>query len=358
MAKKAKLLSIIIPTYNRGNIIAYTLSLFHDQIIRNKEEVELIVCNNASTDNTLEILRSMLKDDEWFTCVNYPDHVGIDLSIQRSINNANGTFFNLFGDDDVPSPTMVETVLTAIKNHPQIGLITYNRMNGFSDSSIQLRGLSVKNNTFDQHEILYTDSKKFTERYYGDMGFLSVDVVNMNVWKKGLPNYNPEHEGYSFLTVMHSGAIGYNCLYIQYPLCIQRDVLKGGNEHEFSNVRLGVYQFVSIPRILRRLEELGAINNWKQCFTHYYPNQLDDWYYTFVCGAADNPEEYSKYYNEIITYQSNKSRINNTKKLFVSAGKRGYVFAKIAFKIKTNGLSYIYFYFQRSLRRLWHKILK
>lgn len=349
---KEKLLSIVIPTFNRGNVIEYTLSLLHDQVVRNANEVELIVCDNASSDDTAEILNSILQKEPWFTYVHYVDHVNIDDSIRRSIVNAKGKFINLFGDDDVPFPYMVDTILNALKRNKNIGLLTFNAIQGYSDASLVLRDLKIKVNTFENYETFYTDSRLFTETFYGNMGFISVNVINREVWDKGLVNFNNEHEGYAFLTVMFSGAIGYDCMYLQTPLCYQRIVLRGGNEHEFTNVKLGIFQFVGIPRILKRLEELGAINSWRQCFMRYYPNQLENWYYAFVCGAADNPEEYSKYYNEIITYQSNRNRIKNTKKLFACAGKKGYIFAKIVFKITTNGWSYLFSYLRRLMKRL------
>ena len=50
-----KLLSILIPTYNRAEVLKFTLSFFESQIIRNSDVVELIVCDNNSDDvNILE----------------------------------------------------------------------------------------------------------------------------------------------------------------------------------------------------------------------------------------------------------------------------------------------------------------
>lgn len=354
-----KILTIIIPTYNRGEVISYTLSLLHDQVVRNSEDVELIVCNNASTDSTAEVLCSLLETEQWFRCVNYSEHVNIDYSILRSIENANGKFFWLFGDDDIPSPAIVETLLNSLKKYPQIGLLTFNSLTGVSDYSLQLRNLNVKDSVYSYDEIVYTESKLFTEKYYGRMGFLSVDVVRTEVWHKGLKNFDPNHEGYSFLTVMHSGAIGYDCLYIEYPLCIQRCVLKGGNDHEFSNTDLGIYQFVGIPRILKRLEELGAIDSWRKCFDNYSPGLYDRWYYRIVTAIAKNPQKYSMYYDEIIEYQSNKKRISDTKKLFASIGKLTFtlIYHRLLLKAK-GGIPYLFTELKNDYKTLKKKVKK
>lgn len=356
---KQKLLTIVIPTYNRGEVIPYTLSLLHDQVVRNSDEVELVVCNNASTDCTAEVLCSLLETEQWFRCVNYSEHVNIDYSILRSIENANGKFFWLFGDDDIPSPAIVETLLNSLKKYPQIGLLTFNSLTGESDYSLQLRNLNVKDSVYSYGEIVYTESKLFTENYYGRMGFLSVDVVRTEVWHKGLVNFDINHEGYSFLTVMHSGAIGYDCLYIEYPLCIHRCVLKGGNDHEFSNADLGIYQFVGIPRILKRLEELGAIDSWRKCFDSYSPGLFDGWYYRIVTAIARYPQKYSKYYDEIIEYQSNKKRISVTKKLFASIGKPNFtlIYHRILLKAK-GGLPYLLSELKKEYKTIKKKVKK
>jgi glycosyltransferase involved in cell wall biosynthesis len=346
---KQKLLSIILPTYNRGEIISYTLSLFHDQVVRNSDDVELIVCDNASTDNTKEVIQSILKQEQWFKCINYDEHVSIDLSILRSIDNVNGKFFWLFGDDDIPSPSVVDTLINSLNKFPQIGLLTFNRLLGTSDASLQMRAMSVYNSTFNEYEILYKDSRFFVEKYYGQMGFISVNVVRTEVWQKGLKNFDINHQGYSFLTIMFSGAMGYECLYLEYPLCVQRYVLKGGNEHEFSNIELGIYQFISIPRILKKLEELGAIQNWKQCFNNYQPNQNNYWYYSLITTIAELPEKYSSYYNELIEYQSNHNRIADAKKIFSIKCRKMFVLYKFFFKFKAKGGGY---YIYKRIKKL------
>lgn len=356
---KQKLLSIILPTYNRGEIISYTLSLFHDQVVRNSDDVELIVCNNASTDNTKEVIQSILKQEQWFKCINYDEHVSIDLSILRSTDNVNGKFFWLFGDDDIPSPSVVDTLINSLNKFPQIGLLTFNRLLGTSDASLQMRAMSVYNSTFNEYEILYKDSRSFVEKYYGQMGFISVNVVRTEVWQKGLKKFDINHQGYSFLTIMFSGAMGYECLYLEYPLCVQRYVLKGGNDHEFSNAELGIYQFVGIPRILKKLEELGAIDSWRRCFDHYSPGLYDGWYYGIVTAIAKNPQKYSMYYDEIIEYQSNKKRISDTKKLFASIGKLTFtlIYHRLLLKAK-GGVPYLFTELKNDYKTLKKKVKK
>ena len=51
-----KLISIAIPTLNRRELLKFTLSHFITQIEPVKDEVELVVCNNASEDGTVSMI--------------------------------------------------------------------------------------------------------------------------------------------------------------------------------------------------------------------------------------------------------------------------------------------------------------
>ena len=51
-----KIISVVIPTLNRSEYIIATLEHWREQIRRNEEKVELIVCNNGSSDNTVQVL--------------------------------------------------------------------------------------------------------------------------------------------------------------------------------------------------------------------------------------------------------------------------------------------------------------
>jgi glucosyl-dolichyl phosphate glucuronosyltransferase len=53
-------ISIIIPTYNRGNYIGLTIQSFLDQDYK-KGDIEIIVCDNNSTDQTKEVVSKLAK---------------------------------------------------------------------------------------------------------------------------------------------------------------------------------------------------------------------------------------------------------------------------------------------------------
>ena len=57
-----KIISVVIPTLNRKNYLAETLEHFIPQFERNQNVVELIICNNASDDDTDSFMRSITEN--------------------------------------------------------------------------------------------------------------------------------------------------------------------------------------------------------------------------------------------------------------------------------------------------------
>lgn len=114
MGNKKPLLSICIPTYNRGDILNVTLSsLVKDSAFG--EDVEIIISDNASTDNTHEICNSYV--EKYDNIYYYRNSENIkDQNFIRVLSLANGKYIKLFNDTLRFKPEMLEKMLGVIKN--------------------------------------------------------------------------------------------------------------------------------------------------------------------------------------------------------------------------------------------------
>ena len=299
-----KLLSVIMPTYNRAWIIEYSLNLIKNQVVRNAEDVELIVCNNASTDNTVEVINNYLKNNDFFKFVNYTTHVEIGISISRSIDNASGKYFLLWGDDDVPDPRMIDTYVDALKRYKDLGCIYSNRLQAFASDGQPLQKVSVFDKRFEKQEILFDNSETFIKTCYYGMTFLSVDLLSVDAWKKGKFLYNKEHFGFEYLAPFLYGISGSKCLYINYPMCIQRLLEKPRYIEKWV-----LYFYVGLPRALKQMEDLGVITNWQDMYKDYQYTKSDDAFINrFVSICLPNRNIYLPYVDEIVDYQKSRER--------------------------------------------------
>lgn len=116
LQKPGPLVSICIPTYNAEKTIAHTVQSVINQTYLN---LEIIVCDNASIDNTLEVLNDF--DDERICVYSNETNIGAENNWSRCIQIARGKYIAIYHADDLYSPEIVEEQVRILEGDPQIG---------------------------------------------------------------------------------------------------------------------------------------------------------------------------------------------------------------------------------------------
>lgn len=114
-------LSICIATYNRVDYIGETLDSMISQISRN---VEILVVDGASTDNTDEVVGRYVRKCPQLRYVRLPIKGGVDQDYAKAVELASGEYCWLMTDDDLLKPGAVDKILEAISR--KYGLIIVN----------------------------------------------------------------------------------------------------------------------------------------------------------------------------------------------------------------------------------------
>lgn len=99
MEKRNKILSICLPTYNRSQCIGeqlHRLSLINKDVLEN---IEIIVSDNGSSDDTKIVVESYLELLD-FTYVRNKENIGPDANFYNCLMMAHGQYAWLLGDDD------------------------------------------------------------------------------------------------------------------------------------------------------------------------------------------------------------------------------------------------------------------
>ena len=110
------LLSICIPTYNRAEYLAKSLDSLICLPEFNTSEVEVVISDNASTDNTQKIVK--IYTDRYNTIHYYRNEENIrDKNFPTSITRANGTFRKLCNDTLIYSGDYLAYLLYNIKTY-------------------------------------------------------------------------------------------------------------------------------------------------------------------------------------------------------------------------------------------------
>jgi glycosyltransferase involved in cell wall biosynthesis len=122
-SRSSALLSILIPTYNRADLLDLNLRELTSQISHDlHSEIEVIVSNNASTDQTEKILEKY-KSLPYFKVIANKTNLGFDGNFSTLVDHATGRFNWIFGDDDILLNQGLQRAVDLIRSHPDVGLI-------------------------------------------------------------------------------------------------------------------------------------------------------------------------------------------------------------------------------------------
>jgi len=108
--KYADKVTVCIPTYNRANTIGKSIESILDQTYKN---IEIIVVDNASTDNTKEVVLSF--NNPKIKYLYFTEHVEVNYNFMRALNSAQSEIVCLFHSDDYYYPNIIEEELKYIK---------------------------------------------------------------------------------------------------------------------------------------------------------------------------------------------------------------------------------------------------
>jgi glycosyltransferase involved in cell wall biosynthesis len=118
-------LSVCISTYNRADWLAVNLKNWSAQCPTPIEGVEFLVCDNASTDHTPEVVKPYLARAD-FSYKRNPVNVGMLGNLRETANYATGEYIWIIGDDDLIVPEAIDRILETISANPDTSLIYLN----------------------------------------------------------------------------------------------------------------------------------------------------------------------------------------------------------------------------------------
>gem|GEM_PF-3002225 len=107
-------LSICIPTYNRVEYLTKALQSIIEQA--DPSLVEIVVCDNHSTDGTTEVVAQIARDYPNLRYVQRELNVGCDRNVIEIGEYSTGEYFWIFGSDDTLPQGAMNVVLQAIDN--------------------------------------------------------------------------------------------------------------------------------------------------------------------------------------------------------------------------------------------------
>jgi len=114
-----QLVSIIIPTYNRSNLLSKAISSVINQTYK---MWELIIVDDGSYDNTKEVVQEFIRKDARIKYF-YQENKGQASALNRGLEESSGYFIAFLDDDDEWFPNKLEKQIELLKINPNLSMV-------------------------------------------------------------------------------------------------------------------------------------------------------------------------------------------------------------------------------------------
>lgn len=182
--------SVVIPLYNKQESIYNTVDSILTQTFT---DFELVIVNDGSTDNSLEIVKSI--EDSRIVIVDKPNG-GVSSARNAGIEKATSEWVSFIDADDYWDPHYLEMVKTAIEKYPAASVVVTNYKKGKENPYVkyQLEGymtdyflLAMKYN-----DIIWSSVITCKKECFENVGLFSNQFSygeDLNMWSKLADNY-------------------------------------------------------------------------------------------------------------------------------------------------------------------------
>lgn len=137
--------SIGLPVYNGERYLATTLA---DWLGQSFEDFELVICDNASTDATPELLEAAARQDDRIRVIRNERNLGALANTNKAFDESRGELYVLSAYDDRHAPEFLARLVEALDEAPAAGL-AYGRSTLIDSADLPLR--------FDSDRRVYLD---------------------------------------------------------------------------------------------------------------------------------------------------------------------------------------------------------
>ncbi len=245
MVKEKNLFSIIMPAFNASKTISSAINSVLNQTI---QDWELIIVNDNSKDNTLDIIKKFSLDSKKIKLINLVFNVGAATARNIAIKKSKGRFIAFLDSDDYWFPKKLEKQLDIF-------------MKGLGYPIVFSNFIMKKNNSDNKSkEFIFEEEVNFKSIIKTNSIATSTAVYDTNIISKQyLPNLKQRHDWALWLKILKKNK-KYYAFCVQEPLVA---IIK--NKESLSSNRLRSFYFNF--KVLRLYSDSSFLFSlWRVCF--------------------------------------------------------------------------------------------
>lgn len=171
--KNNSLVSVIIPCYNAEKYVESAVRSIMSQSYKN---LEIIVTDDCSTDNTLKILQNLAKEDSRIKLYKNETNLKIVKTLNNMILQANGKYIARMDADDISLPRRIEKQVDFLENNIDFSFCGTNAYH--IDENGKIIGKSILPETFEDNKFFL----KFYSTFYHPTVMICSDVYKKNLY--------------------------------------------------------------------------------------------------------------------------------------------------------------------------------
>ncbi|MDD6619621.1 MAG: glycosyltransferase family 2 protein [Eubacteriales bacterium] len=211
-----KTVSVIIPAYNAGPFIENCINSILSQTYSN---FEIIVVNDGSIDNTLNLLEAIQKTDNRLKIFSQ-ENAGVSAARNTGLKNASGEYITFVDADDALLPNAIETMVSVMDDSTDFAVFSHNEVRftevPYIETPVRYKAEELNDNFIKFDEVTWWPWGKLYRR--------SIITENNLQYDTGI-SFGEDHI-FNLLYVKHikgdvvvSEKIVYNYYYIRGGLC-------------------------------------------------------------------------------------------------------------------------------------------
>jgi len=182
---KFPLLSMGIPTYNGSHHIRESLDSIINQINDINHDIEIVISDNASTDNTPEIVKEYLQKYDFIKYFRNEKNTGFDRNVDLLFQRATGKYVWILSDDDALRDGALKSVLDGLKKYENISVCFVN----YAECDINMKEYPRRIRPDIEHDIYCENGDVFFQKSKFLFGLVSSLIIKRDKWDKRVEKY-------------------------------------------------------------------------------------------------------------------------------------------------------------------------
>lgn len=173
---------VVIPNYNYGR---YLRQCVESVLAQNTDDIRILIIDNASTDNSVEIARELAKEYGCIEIIAREKNLGYHASINEGIDWASSDYVIALCSDDLLTPGSISYAVSYLEAHPDVSYVFGNYVS-FTGDSLPEFGPAGHADAW-----RLWDSEEFIRHNCRDL-ILTVAPIVRNSAQKQVGHYRPE----------------------------------------------------------------------------------------------------------------------------------------------------------------------